>query len=172
MLAAPEAEHLDVSDSDGATGRWDFAHRAFEHAVVRPRECALLDCDVVDNMKAVHVDVCVGEGAEPAAVNSMQAAFPSPRNPPGASKTTSSASTSANPSISWALNVSVPLSNASRAVIVIENLLGRWPDHLDVYPARLRIGKQRHDISTGCVAQHGRFFANYLADMQKRRAQV
>jgi hypothetical protein len=55
----------------------------------------------------------------------MQAAFPSPRIPPGASKTTSSASTSANPSMSWALKVSVPLSNAWRVVIVIEHLLDR-----------------------------------------------
>src|SRR5437764_14847769 len=68
MLAFPEAEHLDVSDSDGATGRWDFAHRAFEHAVVGACERALLNSDVADDVKTVHIDVGVGEGAEPAAV--------------------------------------------------------------------------------------------------------
>jgi hypothetical protein len=41
-----------------------------------------------------------------------------PRIPPGARKTTSSASTAANPSMAWALKVSVPLSNDSRVVMV------------------------------------------------------
>src|SRR5262245_27852073 len=55
--------------------------------------------------------------------NAAHAALPWPRAPPGASKTTSSASTSLNPSRSWALKVSVPRSNASRTVIVIVSLL-------------------------------------------------
>jgi hypothetical protein len=37
----------------------------------------------------------------------------------------------------------VPFSNASRAVIVIENLLGHASSYIDVYPALLRTGKQR-----------------------------
>jgi hypothetical protein len=45
-----------------------FAHRAFEYAVVRACECALLDSDIADDVKAVHVDLRVGEGSEPAAV--------------------------------------------------------------------------------------------------------
>jgi hypothetical protein len=68
MLAVPKTKHLDVRNSDRATGRWNIAHRAFEHAVVRACESALLDGDVVDDVKEVHVDVRVGEGAEPAAV--------------------------------------------------------------------------------------------------------
>ena len=132
---------------------------------MRACECALLDGDVAGDVKAVHVDVRVGEGTEPAAVEFDAGAFPWPRNPPGVSKTTSSASASANPSISWELKVSVPLSNAWRAVIVIENLLGRWPSYIDVYPALLRTGKQRHDIPTaGCVGT-GRPPAIFIPDL-------
>src|SRR5689334_23502007 len=47
MLAVPEAEHLDISDSDGATGRWNFAHRAFQYAVVGACERAFLNSDIV-----------------------------------------------------------------------------------------------------------------------------
>jgi hypothetical protein len=72
MLAVPKTEHLDVSDSDGATGRWDFAHRPFEHAGVRACECALLDGDVADDVKVVQLDVRVAEGAEPAAVERLK----------------------------------------------------------------------------------------------------
>jgi hypothetical protein len=78
---------------------------------VRARERALLDGNVVNDVKTTHVDARVGEGAEPAAVELDGG----------------SASTSANPSISWASKVSVPISNASRAVVVIEDLLGLPP---------------------------------------------
>jgi hypothetical protein len=65
--------------------------------------------DVVD------LDVEIGGSAPPATEELDTGWLSSPRIAPGAVKTTSSASTLANPSMSWALNVSVPLSNASRA---------------------------------------------------------
>src|SRR5260370_6587614 len=66
MLAVPEAEHLDVGDTDGAAGRRDLAHRAVEDAVVRAGECTLLNGDVVDHVKAAHIDMRVRKGVEPA----------------------------------------------------------------------------------------------------------
>jgi hypothetical protein len=68
MLAVLEAEHLDITDPDGAAGRRDVAHRAVEDAVVGAGECALLDGNVVDNVKAVHIDMRVRKGAEPTAI--------------------------------------------------------------------------------------------------------
>src|SRR5262245_48291030 len=53
--------------------------------------------------------------------NSTQSCLPAPRTPPGASKTTLSESTCANPSISCALNVAVPVSNASRTLVVMRS---------------------------------------------------
>src|ERR1700740_2913215 len=68
MLAVPEAEHLDVTDPNGPAGWRDVAHRALEDAVVRAGECAFLDGDVVDDVKAVHIDMRVRKGAEPVAI--------------------------------------------------------------------------------------------------------
>ena len=124
VLAVAEAQHLDVVEADGAAGWWDVAGRGVEDAVVGPGERAFLDGDVVDEVHVVDLDVRVGEGAEASRRRTRRSpAFPRPRIPPGAWKTTSSASTSANPSMSWALKVSVPLSNASRVVMVMDSSL-------------------------------------------------
>src|SRR5262250_1291012 len=66
MLAVAKAEDLDVTDPDRAAGGRDIARRAVEDAVVRTGECALLDGDVVDDVKAVYIDVRVRKSAEPA----------------------------------------------------------------------------------------------------------
>jgi hypothetical protein len=71
-------------------------------------------------VQGVHLDVDVGEGAEPAGEELGTGRLPWPLISPGAWKTTSSASTLVNLSTSWALKVSVPFSNASRTVIAIE----------------------------------------------------
>jgi hypothetical protein len=65
-------------------------------AVLMPRERALLDGQVVDDVNAVDLDARVREGVEPAGVERDAGRLSSPRIPPGATKTTSSASTSAN----------------------------------------------------------------------------
>jgi len=74
--------------------------------------------DQTRDMKLAHVDMCIGKGTEPTPkerdasclVLSVDAA---------SLKATSTASTSAKPSMSWALKVSVPLSNASHTVVAI-----------------------------------------------------
>jgi hypothetical protein len=88
MLAVAEAEHLDVIDPNGATGRRDVAHRAFEHALMRARERALLNDNVIDEVNTMYIDARIGECRLP---------FPVRTIPPGAANTTSSASTSAKP---------------------------------------------------------------------------
>jgi hypothetical protein len=119
MLAVAKAEHLNVVYIDRAARWWDVPRGTAENAVLRSGEFTLLDCDVVDDVNGLDVDARIREGGEPAAEDAAQAAFPSPCIPPDALKTTSSANTSANPSMSWALKVAVPFSKASRAVIVI-----------------------------------------------------
>src|SRR5262249_14710068 len=66
VLAIAEAEHLKVIDRDGAAGGRDVPGRAVEHAVVRPGEGAFLDGNIAGDVQGVNLDVCVGEGAEPA----------------------------------------------------------------------------------------------------------
>jgi hypothetical protein len=67
MLPIPEAQHLDISDPDGASGRRDVPRRSVKDAVVSAAECTLLDGHVVEDVKVVHIDMCVRKGAEPAA---------------------------------------------------------------------------------------------------------
>src|SRR4029453_10140410 len=57
VLAIAEAEHLDIVQPDGAAGWGDVAHRAVKEAVLIPRECALLDGEVADDVNAVDLDV-------------------------------------------------------------------------------------------------------------------
>jgi hypothetical protein len=134
VLAVAEAEHLDVVQADNAAVWWDVAGAAVEDSVMRSGERSLLDGDVVDDVEVVDLDVPVGECGEAAAVELGAGCFPSPRIPPGAAKMTSSASTSANASMSCALKVSVPFSKASRVVVVMRespsvgvvHAEGRW----------------------------------------------
>jgi hypothetical protein len=132
MLAVPKTEHLDISDSDGATGRWGFAHRAFEYAVVRACECALLDSDIADDVKAVHVDLRVGEGSEPAAVEFDAGCLSLAAQSTWRLKDDVICEHFRKPVDIVGVKATVPLSNASRAVIVIENLLGRCRSDIDV----------------------------------------
>jgi hypothetical protein len=115
-------EHL---EPDSAAGRWDVTGRGVQDAALRPAECAFLDDDVVNAVDAVDLDVPVREGSEPPAIELRAGWFPWPLSPPGAWNTTSSSSTSANPSMSWTLKASVPLSNASRVLIGMKTPLGR-----------------------------------------------
>src|SRR6478736_8379316 len=62
VLAVAEAEHLNVVHLYGAAGWWDVAHGTMKDAVVLPRECALLNGEVVDDVNAVDLDVRVRKG--------------------------------------------------------------------------------------------------------------
>jgi hypothetical protein len=50
------------------TGRWDLAGRCVQDAGAGPGEGGLLDGNVVDDVEAIDVDVCVRERCEPAGV--------------------------------------------------------------------------------------------------------
>src|SRR6516164_7853919 len=65
MLAIPKAEHLDVADPDRAA-RWRDVAGAMEDTVVCAGESALLHGDVINDVKAVHVYMRVGECTQPA----------------------------------------------------------------------------------------------------------
>ena len=120
MQAVAVAEHVDVVHRDRAAGRRDIAGRAVQDTLMGSGEGAFLDRDVSGDVEVVDLDVrASGNALNQPAKNWAQAAFPWPVIPPGARKTASSASTLVNPSMSWALKVSVPLSNASRTVIAI-----------------------------------------------------
>jgi hypothetical protein len=119
MQAFAVAEHVDIFQGDRAAGRRDITGRAVRDTLVGSGEGAFLDRDVSGDVDVVDLDVRVREGAEPAGEEPGTGRLPSPVIPPGARKTTSSASTPVKPSMSWALNVSVPFSNASRTVIAI-----------------------------------------------------
>src|SRR6188508_187779 len=49
VLAIAEVEYLNVVQPDGAAGWRDVAHRAVKNAVVTPRECALLNHELIDD---------------------------------------------------------------------------------------------------------------------------
>jgi hypothetical protein len=51
---------------DPAAGGRDAAGWGMQDPIVGSGEGAFLDGDIADNVKGVHVDVRVGEGAEPA----------------------------------------------------------------------------------------------------------
>ena len=137
VSASTKPEHLDVVQPDGSARRRQVSGRRVKHAAVRSDESSLLDCDILEKVDVVDLDVCVREGAEPTRVKSAHAALPSPLGPPGARKTTSSASTDANPSISCALKVAVPVSKASRAAVTIKHLLSEVKFRLTVAHATL-----------------------------------
>src|SRR5208337_250536 len=67
MLAVAKAEHLDVVRFDEATCWRDVSHGTAENAVARPGECALLDCDVIEEANGLDFDTRIREGGEPAA---------------------------------------------------------------------------------------------------------
>jgi hypothetical protein len=50
VLAIAEVEHLNVVHPDGVAGWRDVAHRAVKHAVVSPRERALLNREIIDEV--------------------------------------------------------------------------------------------------------------------------
>src|SRR5215472_8075785 len=66
MLAVLEAEHLDVADANGAACWRHVTRRAMKNAKLSTGERALLHGNIVDNVQVVHVDMRIGEGAEPA----------------------------------------------------------------------------------------------------------
>ena len=119
-LAVAEAEHLDVGHRDRPSGGRDATARAGQGASVGPVKVPSSTATSPSTCSACTSTCASGNAPNQPAKNSAQAALPRPLIPPGAWKTTSSASTPVNPSMSWALNVSVPLTNASCAVIAIE----------------------------------------------------
>src|SRR5258708_19246991 len=84
MRAVPVGEHMDVGDADGAACRRNVAHRAVKDALVRAGECTLLDGDVVDHVKAVHIDMRVRKGVEPPPKELNPRCFSFTVHPPGA----------------------------------------------------------------------------------------
>jgi hypothetical protein len=84
VLAAADAEHLDVVDGDWAAGGRDVAGWAVQGAVVCAGEGAFLDGDIAGDVQGVDVDVCVGERTEPVG-EELGAGFLSlAADPPGA----------------------------------------------------------------------------------------
>src|SRR5690242_19466003 len=67
MLAVLKAEHLDVAHPDGASRRLDVARRAVQHTLVRACKRTFLDRDLAGDVEAVHIDMRIWEGEEPAA---------------------------------------------------------------------------------------------------------
>ena len=67
MLAIAKAEHLDIVDFDPAARRWNVSHWTAQNAVLGSGECALLDCDVIDDVNGLDFNMRVREGSEPAA---------------------------------------------------------------------------------------------------------
>ena len=65
MLAVPKAEHLDIADPDSAARRRDVTG-AMEDTVVCAGESAFLHGNVINDVKAVHVYMRVGESTQPA----------------------------------------------------------------------------------------------------------
>jgi len=65
VLTVAEAEHLDIGHRDRPPGGRDVAGRAVQDAPVGPGEGAFLDGDVAGHVQGVHLDVRIGEGAEP-----------------------------------------------------------------------------------------------------------
>ena len=119
VQAVAVAEHVDIVQGDRAAGRRDITGRAVQDTLVGSGEGAFLDRDIAGDVRVADLDVRVGEGAEPAGVELGAGRLSLAVDPAGARKTASSASTLVNPSMSWALKVSVPFSNASRTVIAI-----------------------------------------------------
>ncbi|WP_247447240.1 hypothetical protein [Bradyrhizobium sp. 197] len=67
MLAVAKAEHLDIVHRDGAARGWNIPHRTVENAVLRPRERAFLDRDVVDEVNGLDFDAGIRKGTDSAA---------------------------------------------------------------------------------------------------------
>ena len=65
MLAVAEAEDLDIVHFDRAARRWNVPHGIVQNAVLRPRECAFLNCDVVDDANGFDFDTRLRECSEP-----------------------------------------------------------------------------------------------------------
>src|SRR5215469_9019771 len=66
MLAVAETEHLEVIHGDRAAGGRDVAGWAVQDTIVRSGEGPLLNGDLAGDVKGVHLDMRVGEGADPA----------------------------------------------------------------------------------------------------------
>ena len=65
MLAVAEAEDLDIVHFDRAACRRNVPHGTVQNAVLRPRECAFLNCDVVDDVNGFDFDTRIRECSEP-----------------------------------------------------------------------------------------------------------
>jgi hypothetical protein len=94
-----EAEHLYVIHPDRAPSWRDIPYTTSENTFVRTCERAFLDCDIIEDVKAIDLDVRIWKGDEPAP-EELRTGRLSLAAYPGASKTTSSASTPANSSMS------------------------------------------------------------------------
>jgi hypothetical protein len=65
MLAVAEAEDLDIVHFDRAACRRNVPHGTVQNAVLRPRECTFLNCDVVDDVNGFDFDTRIRECSEP-----------------------------------------------------------------------------------------------------------
>ena len=65
MLAVAEAEDLDIVHFDRAARRRNVPHGTVQNAVLRPREGAFLNCDVVDDVNGFDFDTRIRECSEP-----------------------------------------------------------------------------------------------------------
>src|SRR5215471_5074237 len=67
MLAAAKAEDLDIVHFDRSARRWNVTRGAVQNAVLRPPECAFLNCDVVEDVNGFDFDARIRESSEPTA---------------------------------------------------------------------------------------------------------
>ena len=99
-------------------------------------ECALLDGNVVDDVQAMDLDVRVGEGAEPATEELDAGCFSLAAHPTRRLEDDVVCEHLREPIQVMGIERVRPLSNASRAVIVIKSLLWSW---MQPRVARLRV---------------------------------
>jgi catechol 2,3-dioxygenase-like lactoylglutathione lyase family enzyme len=123
--AVTEALHLDVAGCDAAAGGRDVAGRGVQDAIVGAGEGALLDSDIAGDMQGVDLHVRVGEGAEPFREELGAGLPPLTAHPAWRMKYDVVREHVGELADVMGVEASVPLSNASRTVMVIRVMVIR-----------------------------------------------
>ena len=108
MLAVAKAKHVDIVHFDAAARWWNVPHGTAENAVLRPGECAFLNCEVIDDVNGLDVDMRIRERSEPAAEECGAGGFSLAVHSAWRLEDDIVGKDFANPSMSWALKVAVP----------------------------------------------------------------
>jgi hypothetical protein len=67
MLAAAKTEDLDIFHFDRSARWWNVTRGTAQNTVLRPPECAFLNCDVVEDVNGFDFDARIRESSEPTA---------------------------------------------------------------------------------------------------------